>query len=168
MSERPGAVDPIMLDIGRIDRPHGLNGEVVVTLLSTRPERLAPGSRLSTERGPLTVRTSRPHQHRFLVRFDEVPDSDSAERWRGVVLTAEPIDEPDDGTLWAHQLIGARVIDQHGTDHGVVRSVVDNPASDLLELEDGRLVPAAFVVGHTPGTEIRVDVPVGLLDDSGV
>ncbi|HJM27246.1 MAG TPA: ribosome maturation factor RimM [Acidimicrobiales bacterium] len=168
MPQRPDSVDPVMLEVGRIDRPHGLGGEVVVTLLSTRPERLAPGSRLSTERGPLTVRTSRPHQHRFLVRFDEVPDCESAEQWRSVLLTAEPIEEPDDGTLWAHQLIGARVIDQHGTDHGAVRSVIDNPASDLLELDDGRLVPAVFVVGHVSGEEVRVEVPGGLLDDSGM
>jgi 16S rRNA processing protein RimM len=65
-------------------------------------------------------------------------------------------------------LIGARVIDQHGTDHGAVRSVIDNPASDLLELDDGRLVPAVFVVGHVSGEEVRVEVPGGLLDDSGM
>ena len=33
------------------------------------------------------------------------------------------------------------VVDQHGTNHGPVVSMVANPASDLLELEDGRLVP---------------------------
>jgi|TARA_B100000959_G_scaffold10760_2_gene10801 16S rRNA processing protein RimM len=84
-----------------------------------------------------------------------------------VVLSAEPIQEPDDGTLWAHQLIGATVIDQHGIGHGIVRSVIDNPASDLLELDNGRLIPAVFVVGHVVGQEIRVDVPIGLLDDGG-
>jgi len=160
-------VDPVLLEVGRIDRPHGLSGEVVVTLLSTRPERLAPGSLLASRHGPLTVRSSRSHQHRFLVQFDQIPDRETAEEWRGVVLSAEPIQEPDDGTLWAHQLIGATVIDQHGIGHGIVRSVIDNPASDLLELDNGRLIPAVFVVGHVVGQEIRVDVPIGLLDDGG-
>ncbi|MBC8195988.1 MAG: 16S rRNA processing protein RimM [Acidimicrobiia bacterium] len=168
MAPEPDAAEPVMLEVGRIDRPHGLTGEVVVTLLSTRPERLAPGSVLSSDRGPLTVRSSRPHQHRFLVRFDRIPDCDSAEEWRGVDLSAEAVDEPDDGTLWAHRLIGATVIDQHGTRHGTVRSVIDNPASDLLELEDGRLIPAVFVVGNVAGSEVRVEVPDGLLDDGGV
>jgi len=42
---------------------------------------------------------------------------------------------------------------------------VENPASDLLELEDGRLVPSVFVVDHQPGERLVVEVPDGLLDD---
>jgi hypothetical protein len=45
-----------------------------------------------------------------------------------------------------------------------VQAVLDNPASDLLELEDGRLVPSVFVVGHEPGVRVSVEVPIGLLD----
>ena len=78
------------------------------------------------------------------------------------MLLAEPIDDPDE--LWVHELIGATVIDQHGVAHGTVTRVLDNPASDLLELDSGTLVPVRFVVAHTPGEEIHVDVPVGLFD----
>ena len=77
---------------------------------------------------------------------------------------AEPIDDPDDDTLWGHELVGATVIDQHGADHGVVISVLDNPASDLLELEDGQLVPLTFLVGYLPGQRIDVQIPDGLLE----
>jgi|TARA_Y100000294_G_scaffold6001_1_gene6058 16S rRNA processing protein RimM len=152
--------------VGRIDRPHGVRGEVVVTLHTTRVERLAPGTVLSTDRGDLTVGSSRPHQHRFLVRFDRIPDRDAAESWRGVVLSAEPIDDPDDETLWVHQVVGAELFDQHGRCHGLVQAVIENPASDLLELEDGRLVPSVFVVDHRPGVRVDVEVPDGLLDGS--
>jgi 16S rRNA processing protein RimM len=136
----------------------------VVTLHTSRTERLAPGTVLSTDRGDLTVTSSRPHQRRFLVHFDRIPDRDAAEDWRGVVLSAEPIDDPDDQALWVHQVIGAELVDQHGHNHGRVRAVLDNPASDLLELEDGRLVPSVFVVGHEPGVRVSVEVPIGLLD----
>ena len=78
--------------------------------------------------------------------------------------SSEPIDDPEDDTLWVHELVGARVIDQHGVDHGAVVSVLDNPASDLLELEDGQLVPVTFLVDHVPGRRIEVEVPVGLLE----
>jgi len=157
--------DPDLLEVGRIDKPHGLHGEVVVSLTTDRVERVARGSVLSTDRGPLTVESSRPHQHRHLVRFDRIADRDAAEAWRGVVLSAPPMSGPDDGTLWVHELIGAEVVDQHGRSHGLVVSVVDNPASDLLELADGRLVPAVLVVDLVPGTRVGVDVPAGLLDD---
>ncbi|MEO2156482.1 MAG: hypothetical protein ABGY30_07675, partial [Acidimicrobiales bacterium] len=63
---------------------------------------------------------------------------------------------------------GATVVDQHGTSHGTVVALLDNPASDLLELADGRLIPLVFVVGHEPGVSIQVDVPPGLLDDGFV
>jgi len=46
-----------------------------------------------------------------------------------------------------------------------VIALIDNPASDLLELDDGRLVPLAFLVGFEPGIRIDVEVPAGLLDD---
>ncbi len=165
MGHGPEPGDTVMLEVGRIDRPHGLGGELVVSLVTTRTERLAPGSVLTTARGPLTVRSSRPHQHRHLVSFEEVQDRDAAELWRGETLSAPAPEEPDDGTLWVHDLVGAAVFDQGGRRRGSVVAVVENPASDLLELDDGSLVPAVFVVGHVPGTRIDVEVPDGLFGD---
>ena len=164
MVERPDPPGPVLLEVGRIERPHGLDGEVVVSLVTQRTGRLHPGSVLHTDRGPLTVGSSRPHTKRFLVRFDRITDRTDAEAWRGVVLSAEPINDSDDDTLWVHELVGARVVDQHGVDHGLVAAVLNNPASDLLELEDGQLIPLTFLVGHLPGQRIDVDVPVGLLE----
>ena len=168
MDGRPSHDGPVLLEVGRIDKPHGLRGEVVVSLITPRLERLAAGSVLQTDRGPVTVQFSRPHQHRFLVRFDRITDRDTAEGWRGVVLSAPPVLDADEDTLWLHELVGAIVVDQHGRSHGTVVALLDNPASDLLELTDGRLVPLVFVVGHEPGVRIDVDVPPGLLDDGYV
>ncbi|MEO0493234.1 MAG: ribosome maturation factor RimM [Actinomycetota bacterium] len=151
-----------MLEIGRITRPHGVRGEVSVLLTSNRTERLDPGSVLETTNGPLEVRSSRPHKGSWLVVFEGVHDRDAAENLRNVVLLGEPIDDPDE--LWVHELIGATVIDQDGTAHGEVTRVLENPASDLLEIDGGTLVPVQFVVSYTPNDEIHVDVPVGLFD----
>jgi len=151
-----------MLEVGRISRPHGVRGEVSVMLTSNRTERVAPGSALETAVGPLVVHSSRPHKGGWLVVFEGVHDRDGADRLRGLVLSAEPIDDPDE--LWVHELIGAMVVDQDGIGRGRVTRVLDNPASDLLELESGTLVPARFVVSHVAGDEIRVDVPTGLFD----
>ena len=51
-----------LLEIGTIGKAHGLRGDVVVRLITNRLERVEPGSTLHTERGPLTVAASRPHQ----------------------------------------------------------------------------------------------------------
>jgi 16S rRNA processing protein RimM len=45
-----------LLEVGRITKPHGIRGEVVVALTTDRTERVAPGAVLqTTTRGPLTV-----------------------------------------------------------------------------------------------------------------
>lgn len=135
---------------------------MTVTLVSNRPERLAPGSEYQTDAGTLRVAGCRPHRQRHLVKFAGVDDRNQAEALRGLVLRATPIADPDE--MWVHELIGARVVDQSGTDRGPVDSVVANPAGDLLELADGTLVPLRFVVDSVPGERIEVDVPEGLFE----
>ncbi|HEX3980878.1 MAG TPA: hypothetical protein VHW93_06625, partial [Acidimicrobiales bacterium] len=107
------------------------------------------------------VRSS-PHQGRFIVTFDGVVGIDAAERLRDVVLYAPPLDDPD--ALWIHDLIGARVEEAGGSVLGTVEGVEANPASDLLVLGGGALIPLRFVVSSEPGVRVVVDVPDGLLD----
>jgi 16S rRNA processing protein RimM len=153
---------PSLLEVGSIAKPHGLNGEVVVALITNRTERLEPGTTLSTSSdSDLVVVESKPFKGRFIVRFEGVADLEGAERLRGLKLFAAPIDEPD--ALWVDSLVGAVVEDRNGRSFGKVVSVVANPASDLLELEGGGLVPLVFVVENSPG-RILVDLPEGLLE----
>ncbi len=154
------------LEVGRIGKAHGLKGEVVVDFSTDRTdERTAVGTELWSDERRFVVVTARPHQQKWLIRFDGIADRDTAESLRGLVLAAEPIDDPE--AVFVHELVGCTVIDQHGTDHGPVVAMVDNPASDLLELDDGRLVPLAFYVSHDEATVV-VDVPPGLLDDDAI
>lgn len=133
-------------------------------MITNRPEEhLAEGSLLSTDRGYLEVVRASPHQGRYIVSLAGVAGRDAAEDLRDTVLRA-PAPEPDGETLWVHQLIGAEVLDRTGASHGQVVAVEANPASDLLVLADGRLVPLVFVVSHIPGREVVVDPPAGLLD----
>jgi 16S rRNA processing protein RimM len=78
-----------------------------------------------------------------------------------VVLTAEPLDDP--AVLWVHELVGAEVVAPDGTRLGVVAAVEANPASDLLVLDGGGLVPLTFLVSAEEG-RVVVDPPAGLLD----
>jgi 16S rRNA processing protein RimM len=142
-----------------------LRGEVVVQLWSELTERLDPGSVLVSPRRTLTVEASRPFgdKDRWIVQFEGITDRTEAESLRGVELEAEPVDKP--GTLWIHELIGAAVVDPDGTELGIVAEVEANPASDLLVLEEGGLIPIRFLVEHdAAGRRIVVDIPEGLLD----
>ena len=152
-----------MLEVGRIVKAHGIRGEVIVDLVTNRPDlRLAPGSVLSSDRGALEVLTSTPHQNRWIVAFRGIDDRNTAETYRDTVLRAEPV-EGDDDTLWVHELIGSEVFDLEGRSYGPVEAVEANPASDLLVLSGDRLVPLVFVKTRLPG-RVVIDPPAGLLD----
>ena len=140
-------------------RAHGLRGEVVVGLVTDRVDRLDPGAVLETDRGPLTVVSSRPHQDRYLVRFEGYDDRSHAEGLAGVALRAEGVDDPE--ALWVHELVGSSVREVGGTERGRIVEVQANPAHDLLVLESGALVPAVFVVSCVDGVTV-IDPPDGL------
>jgi 16S rRNA processing protein RimM len=150
-----------LLEIGRVAKPHGLRGEVVVQMVSDRPDRLAPGALFEAGDRRLEVIEARPHQGRYLVRFAGVEDRNAAEQLRGLALLAESVDDPD--VLWVHELIGSRCVELDGTERGTVVSVIDNPAADLLELDTGALVPISFLVSHEAGV-VTIDPPAGLFD----
>jgi 16S rRNA processing protein RimM len=150
-------------EVGRIGRAHGVHGELYVSLITDRLERLAPGARVLAATRWLTVIESRQQQQRWLVRFDGVDDRTAAEKLTNTTLQAEPLDDDNDDALWVHDLIGSRVIDLEGVDHGTCVGVLDNPAHDILELDTGALVPVTFVVSCQDGIA-TVDPPEGLFD----
>ncbi len=155
-----------LLEVGRVDRPHGLKGEVVVSLVTNRTERLAPGSELQIADATLKVRRARPFGKRWVVAFEGCTDQPGAERLRSAVLLAAPL--ADAAELWVHELIGAEVVCTEGLARGKVLAVQANPASDLLVLDSGALVPLTFVVSldATGGGSSRVvvDAPEGLFE----
>jgi 16S rRNA processing protein RimM len=136
------------LEVGRIIKAQGLKGQVLVDLWTDRTERLDIGTELFTDRGPLVVRAAAPHQRNFIVRFDGVDTREEAERMRGVVLSAERLD--DESVIWIDQLYDAEVFDITG-----IR---------LLVLDSGALVPLTFVTRVEANTRINVDAPEGLFE----
>jgi 16S rRNA processing protein RimM len=155
-----------VLEVGRVVRPHGLKGQVVVELWTDREERMAAGARLSAGDRFLVVESASrlPEvggRERWLVRFGGVGSREDADGLRQAVLTAEPIQV--EGALWVHELVGADLFGPDGQLVGRVGAVQANPASDLLVLEDGRLVPLTFVSRDGEGI-LTVDGPPGLLD----
>jgi len=166
-------------------RPHGLRGECIVTLVTDRVERLDPGTVLCVavpsavvpsaavpsavvpsaadrELEHLEIVASRPHQHRFIVRFAGVADRDAADRLRSARLLAEPIE--DDADAWfVHELVGCEVRDTAGNRLGRVTAIEANPASDLLVVDDRHLIPLRFVLERQPG-QLIAEIPEGLIE----
>jgi 16S rRNA processing protein RimM len=151
-----------LLEVGRIVKPHGLRGEVVVEAISNRDERFLPGSVLYVSGAATAIATSRRHQNRWLVRFEGIEDRTAAEALRGIVVTGDALASLPEDEVWVHDLIGASVSDRSGTDLGTVVAVEANPAHDILVTEEGVLIPIVFVVERGDG-RVVVDLPEGLL-----
>jgi len=151
-----------MLEVGHIRRAHGLRGDVFVQLISDSDARVAPGAELFADGERLIVESSRIASNgRRVVKFEQISDRTVAETYANRTLRGRPIHDPD--ALWAHEMIGRRVVEIDGTDHGMCVAVVANPAADLLELDTGALVPSNFVTS-IEGDSVLVDTPDGLFD----
>jgi 16S rRNA processing protein RimM len=174
----------MLLVIGRIVRPHGILGEVVVDVRTDEPaERFVPGSVLVTDPGrragpnlppTLTVETVRPHQARLLVVFDGVYDREIAEGLRGVLLCVNSADVPtsdDPDEFSDFELVGLAAVTTDGEPLGEVVRIDHAPSSDLLVLRrpDGRSALVPFVRAIVPevdvaGGRLVVTPPEGLFD----
>ena len=150
-----------LLEVGEIGRAHGLAGAVVVRLVTDQLDRVSPGSTFDTDRGVLTVITARPLNGNHVVCFEGIETREAAESHRGVVLRAAPLERDD--VLWVDEVIGAEVHTSDGTRVGVIEAIEANPASDLLVLDTGALIPSRFVVGSLTDGIVTVEVPEGLL-----
>lgn len=142
---------------------------MVVTPITNHVERFAVGSVLYVDDEPFTIVSSRPQQHRFVVRFDGVDDRNGAEALRGRFVHADPLEAAPADELFVHKLIGATVVGKAGEPYGAVVSVEANPAHDQLVLDSGALVPMVFVVEHVSagdgiGGTIVIDPPAGLFE----
>jgi 16S rRNA processing protein RimM len=114
--------------------------------------------------GPVTVTAIRPFQTKWIAVLSGVATREQADALRGQVIRAEPVDDPD--ALWVHELVGAVVATPDGREWGSVVAVLANPADDILELDDGSLVPVGFVVdGSDLPRRVVVDPPEGLLGE---
>jgi 16S rRNA processing protein RimM len=154
--------EPVLLEVGRVGRAHGLRGEVHLVAVSNVDERFAPGSELVVGDEPRVVVSARAAGSGWVVQFEGVDDRNAAEALRGKTVLGAAL-AAEDGELFVHDVIGADVRDRAGTRLGRVEAVQANPAHDLLVLDSGALIPIVFVVDTQPGV-VTVDVPDGLLD----
>ncbi|MGH3308082.1 MAG: ribosome maturation factor RimM [Nocardioides sp.] len=160
--------DAIEVVVGRVGRPHGIRGEVTIEVRTDQPgHRFADGAVLRAEppRGSasplraLSVAGSRWHRSTLLVRFDELPDRDTAEAARGILLfaTVDVADSPaDPDEFYAHQLVGLAAYDEQGTHLGEVSALVRGGAQDLLTVltPDGREALVPFVKALVPEVDL--------------
>jgi 16S rRNA processing protein RimM len=127
-----------LVQIGRVGKPHGLDGGFFVDGASERKGVFAEGATLFAAGGPATVVASRHGSGgRPVIRLDRHVE-------RGSELAVARATLPslaDEDEFYVFQLVGLSVEEEGGRLLGRVREVLEYPGNDVLELDSGASLP---------------------------
>ena len=122
--------------VGRVGKPHGLDGSFVVEQASEDPKRFEPGTVLQAGGESIRVEERKRSGGRLVIRVDRpVP------RGTRLQVPRAELPEPEPGAYYVFQLVGLEVEEEGGRRLGVVADVAPGPANDALELDTGLSLP---------------------------
>lgn len=172
--------DSSLLPIGKIRKAHGIRGEVSVEYYADSPALLHGGVYLRrAAETPVfhEVASVRTHHGALLIRFASVPDKTAADPLRGyeLLLPKNKLPEPDDDSVYVHELIGLSVIAtaENGAETfwGTIAGVMEPAGQELWTIslpgEEDILFPAApeFVLGiDLAEGNVKIAPPPGLFE----
>jgi 16S rRNA processing protein RimM len=154
---------PELLHAGRVGRPHGLDGSFHV--IEPAPQLLVLGGEIWVGERVTEVLRRAGTDQRPILRVGLASDRTEVEALRGEPLrtprgSAPPL-EPDE--YWADDLVGCMVA-ADGRELGRVVRLLPYPSCDLLELEDGRLVPLVHdAIASVDAAARRIEVDARFL-----
>jgi 16S rRNA processing protein RimM len=129
--------DERLVPIGRVGRPHGLDGAFVVEGASDDDRRWEIGAALLADGLPARIEVSRRvGGRRRAIRLDR-----AVERGAELAVDRSALPSPAPDSYYVFQLVGLLVVDERGDALGRVADVRPGAANDNLQLDDGSLVP---------------------------
>lgn len=133
---------PVYLAVGRLRRPHGVKGEIIMDVLTDFPERLQVGGLLYAGEAyqPLRIRSIRPHDKVLLMAFEGMHTPEIVGELRNQILYVSAADRPPlpAGEYYHHQLIGLRVIDEVGNSLGLITGILETGGANDVYLVAGQ------------------------------
>jgi 16S rRNA processing protein RimM len=126
-----------LVNVGRVGRPHGVDGSFFVEQASDVPERFATGATLLVDGEPARVTGSkRGAGGRPVIKLDR-----TVPRGAALCVRREELPEPEEDSYYVFQLVGLAVEEEGGRKLGAVADVENGPANDALVLDSGQLLP---------------------------
>jgi 16S rRNA processing protein RimM len=126
-----------LVTVGRVGRPHGVDGSFFVEGASDAPERFARGAVLLVDGEPAEITVSkRGAGGRPVIKLER-----PVLRGATLAVRRDELPAPDEDSYYVFQLVGLRVEEEGGRALGTVTDVGNGPANDTLELDSGLLLP---------------------------
>lgn len=161
----PTAGGPAFLAAGKVRRPHGVRGEMVVELHTDFPERLRPPKvvYLGEKHTRMVVTSHRLHNEGVLLGFEGITTPEQAGRYRNQYLyvTASDAEELPEGEYYFHELLNLKVIDDTGKILGVLTEIVETGANDVYVVTDA--LGAEILLPAIPEVIQEVDLDAKLM-----
>lgn len=131
----PPTGEPVFLAVGKLRRPHGVHGEIIMDVLTDFPERLKPGRIMlvGAQHLPVQIRSVRGHDQALLIAFKGYDTPEQAGEFRNQILYATAADQPplEEGEYYHHELIGLTVYDEQGNLLGELAEIMETGANDV-------------------------------------
>lgn len=126
--------------VGRVVRPHGVRGVLLVTAISPLLDSLREGSTvwLGDRELHSTVSYIRPHRQRYLLALDNLTDREQAEAWREAEISVAMDAQTNlpEGSYFYWQVLGLQVKTEKGESLGQVASIIETGANDVYVVRD--------------------------------
>jgi 16S rRNA processing protein RimM len=122
--------------VGRVGKPHGVQGAFAVEGASEAPERFEVGTTLYAGGEAATVVESKRARGRPVIRLDR-----EVERGAPLEVDRDALPPPEEGSYYVADLVGLEVEEEGGRRLGTVAEVTPAPANDVLELANGIALP---------------------------
>ena len=131
----PGEGEPLFLAVGKLRRPHGVHGEILMDVLTDFPERLEVGKEvfIGEEYAPCRLVGLRRHDPALIVSLEGIEDRDAAGKMRNKMVFVRSSGLPvlPEGEYYHHQLIGLAVVDESGAKLGLLEQILETGANDV-------------------------------------
>ena len=131
----PQSGEPLYLAVGKLRRTHGLQGEILMDILTEFAERFKVGSTVyvGARHVPFVIRSFRMGANTGLIAFEGLDDCDQAAVLRNQIVYGAVKDSPvlAEGEYYQHQIIGLQVVDEAGHPLGTVKEILETGANDV-------------------------------------
>jgi 16S rRNA processing protein RimM len=128
--------EPEFFAVGKLRRPHGIHGEILMTVWSDISEFFKPGLEVYVGGSPqaVHVKSVRKHKQGLLVAFEEVQQREEVGEFRNqtLMIRAEQLPPLDEDEYYLHQIAGMTVVDvDTGVTLGVIENFIKTGANDV-------------------------------------
>lgn len=164
------------LEVGRLNKTHGIKGELKMLLWCDDIEYLKQFKTLYLDdkgEKQLNVISVRPQKNTAIIKLEGIDTIEAAEKLKGKVLYGNRDDaEIEEGANYIADLIGCYVVDiDNQEEYGKVVDVINFGSCDIYDIESWgkhKLIPATPDIVKEINTEykvIRIKAMKGLFDE---